>query len=177
MDQAKNFAKGTVDGAYDDAATSIDLLSGDSARFPTVPFNAVWWNVTDYPDPADDPDHEIVRVTAISTNTLTITRAQEATPAVTHNAEGKTYRLLAGLTAKVINDDSLNITKDGATKVISDDDLNIDVSSGRLVIFGPVGTDQYQSASVAVGTLNNKIPVLDENGDLIGYIPVYSSIT
>lgn len=99
MDQAKNFAKATIDGTIESTDTSITILTGHGARFPTAPFNAVLWNATDYPDPTDDPTKEIVRVTAISTDTLTVTRAQEGTAAEDHNEAGKTYQLVAGLTA------------------------------------------------------------------------------
>lgn len=105
IDLAKNFAKATLSTGYDASATSIVLSSGHGARFPAVPFNATWYNSTDYPDPADDPNVEIVRVTAISTDTLTITRGVEGTSASTKNTANKTYKLLAGLTAKVINED------------------------------------------------------------------------
>ena len=105
LNNAKNFAKVTVSAGYDAAATSIDVGSGEGAKLPSVPFNATWWNFTDYPDPSDDPNVEIVTVTNIVTDTLTITRAQESTSAATHNTGGKTYKLIAGLTAKVINTD------------------------------------------------------------------------
>ena len=77
MDALKNFAKATVSLGYDAAATSIVLVAGGAARFPVVPFQAVWWNATDFSDPSDDPNVEIVRVTLIAGETLTITRAQE----------------------------------------------------------------------------------------------------
>lgn len=99
MDQVKNFAKVTVDGTVEQTATSITLVTGDGARLPAAPFNAVLWNATDFPDPADYPQAEIVRVTAISTDTLTVTRAQEGTSDEDHAEGGKTYKLIAGLTA------------------------------------------------------------------------------
>jgi hypothetical protein len=105
MDNAKNFAKVTVSTGYDASATSIVLSTGHGAKLPTVPFNASWWNSTDYPDPSDDPNVEVIRVTAIATDTLTVTRAQEGTSASTKNTGGKTYKMIAGLTAKVINND------------------------------------------------------------------------
>ena len=105
LDNAKNFAKVTVSTGYDDNDTSVVLSSGDGAKLPTVPFNAVWWNSTDYSDPSDDPNVEIVRVTNISTDTLTVTRAQESTSGSTKNTGGKTYKMIAGLTAKTINTD------------------------------------------------------------------------
>jgi hypothetical protein len=105
VDNAKNFAKVTVSTGYDAAATSIVLNTGDGAKLPTMPCNMVWWNVTDYPDPTDDPNVEIVRCTALATDTLTVTRAQESTTASTKNTASKTYKMVAGLTAKVINTD------------------------------------------------------------------------
>lgn len=105
MDAVKNFAKATVtDGNYDDTSTEIDVLTGHGSHFPTAPFNAVWWNASDYPDPSDDPNVEIIRVTDVDTDTLTISRGQEGTAAVEHNLPGKTYQLIAGLTAHTIED-------------------------------------------------------------------------
>lgn len=103
LDNAKNFAKVSLSAGYDAAAGSIVLLSGHGARLPSAPFNAVWWNYTDYPDPSDDPDVEIVRVTSVSTDTLSITRAQEGTVATAKNISGKTYKIIAGLTALAAN--------------------------------------------------------------------------
>jgi hypothetical protein len=110
LDNAKNFAKATVSTGYDASATSIVLSAGGAARMPTVPFNATWWNVTDYSDPSDDPNVEIVRVTAVAGETLTITRAQEGTSATTKNTSGKNYKLIAGLTAKTVNTDLIPVS-------------------------------------------------------------------
>lgn len=105
MDQAKNFAKATLAATIDADDLSLTVVATEGLRFPTPPFNAVVWNSTDYPDPADDPGVEIVRVTAISTDTLTITRAQEGTAASEHNIAGKTYQVITPLTAKIINNE------------------------------------------------------------------------
>lgn len=105
MDNAKNFAKVIVSIGYDAAAVSIALSVGEGTKLPTAPFNAVWYNSTDYNDPTDDPKREIVRVTNNATDTLTITRAQEGTSATTKNDAGKIYKMIAGLTAKTINTD------------------------------------------------------------------------
>ena len=105
LDNFKNNAKVTVSTGYDNVATSVVLQAGDGAKLPTVPFNAEWWNSTDYPDPTDDPNRELIRVTTISTDTLTIVRAQEGNSAQTHNTAAKVYKLIAGLTAKTLNTD------------------------------------------------------------------------
>lgn len=105
LDNTKNFAKVTVSTGYDASATSIVLSSGHGAKLPTAPFNLTWWNSTDYADPSDDPNVEIVRCTNVATDTLTVTRAQESTSASTKNTAAKTYKMIAGLTSKVINSD------------------------------------------------------------------------
>lgn len=60
------------------AGTSIVVSAGDGSMFAAVPFNAVVW-------PADAAasraNSEVVRVTARSTDTLTVTRAREGTSA------------------------------------------------------------------------------------------------
>lgn len=107
LDGVNNFAKVEVSTGYDAAATSIVLATGDGAKLPdpaTANYNVVWWNFTDYPDPADDPNKEIVRVTAKTTDTLTVTRNQESSGASTKNTATKTYKMILGITAKMITD-------------------------------------------------------------------------
>lgn len=102
MDARKNFAFGTLASGINSAVTSLSVGAGEGARFPAVSFNAVIWQSTDYTHPAAayQAGHaEIVRVTNISTDTLTITRAQEGTSAVNLNTGGKTYQIWAGPTA------------------------------------------------------------------------------
>lgn len=106
LDAFGNFAKARLSTTGIDAATtSIPLVSGTGTRFPAPPFNATIWNATDYADPSDDPGREIVRVTVISGDTLTATRAQESTSATTHNTKRKTYIIVAALTAKTLSTD------------------------------------------------------------------------
>lgn len=107
LDGVKNFAKVEVSTGYSDTATSIVLSTGEGAKLPdpsTAEYNVTWWNSTDYPDPSDDPNVEIVRVTAKTTDTLTVTRNQESSGASTKNTSGKTYKMVLGITAKMITD-------------------------------------------------------------------------
>lgn len=102
IDATKNFGIGTLTAGIASGATSLVVGSGEGARFPAVSFNAVVWNSTDYTNAADAfhaSQAEIVRVTAIATDTFTITRAQESTTARNLNTGGKTYRIMATLTA------------------------------------------------------------------------------
>ena len=107
-DARKNFAKVGVSTGYSAVATSVVLETGDGAKLPQPStdgeYNVVWWDSTTYPDPADDPNVEIVRVTARSSDTLTVTRGQESTSAAAHNTAGRTYKMVLGPTAKTIDD-------------------------------------------------------------------------
>ena len=109
IDTIKNFAVANVATGYDASATTVVLETGKGARFPSVGstggFNAVWWNVSDYGDPSEDPNAEVVRITARSSDTLTVVRAQEGTSASTKNTSGKTYRMVCSVTAKTFNTD------------------------------------------------------------------------
>jgi hypothetical protein len=110
LDAVANFIKLTVSIGYGASDTSIIVSSGASA-LPAAPFNLTWYNATDWPDPSDDPNVEIIRVTGVSGNTLTILRAQEGTVASPKNVPGKTYRLILGVTAKMVSDISTNLQR------------------------------------------------------------------
>lgn len=220
MDNVKNFAKATVAQGYDDSATSIDIDVADSVRIPAdAPFNLVWWNASDYPDPADDPQKEIVRCTARDGETLTITRGQETTGAADHNEANKTYKVAQCFTKEMIRQmvgdvfssgtailvDTTSETielRQSATKGISvvsgsttiEDTTSVDIGdpvgnnnssfmsvsdqNQRVSFIGmDIATDRTESATVAVGTLVAKLAIRDGSGTIIGYLPLYGSIT
>lgn len=108
IDPVKNFAKVQVLAVQDSDDTSIQLVSGHGARLPLPSsdgaFNLVWYNDTDYPDPTDDSNVEIVRVTARAGDTLTVTRGQEGTVASNKNTVGKVYKMILALTKKTMDD-------------------------------------------------------------------------
>lgn len=108
LDPVKNFAKVQVSLGYNDTDTSIVLVSNDGAKLPAPatdgPFNLVWWNASDYGDPADDPNVEIVRVTARTTDTLTVTRNQEDSGASAKNTADKIYKMVLAMTKKMKDD-------------------------------------------------------------------------
>jgi len=221
LDSIKNFAKVTVDGLYDDTDTSITLLTGHGARLPDPPFNAVWWNATDFPDPSDDIGVEIVRVTAKSGEILTITRAQEGTDASDHSLPGKTYQMIAGLTGKTVSDlisllgdvfgsgiavlvlpdesrlrlrfsSSRFLQVDTNTIELQSTDIKagdvegegnssyyfLDDTNGLFILNNlNLASSQTESATTAVGTLAGKLAVRNVAGTIVGYLPLYNSIT
>jgi len=103
IDQVSNFAQAELAAGYAAGITSIDVEAGAGSKF-NADVNAYWWNSTDYPSPPDDPDVEIVRITNVSTDTLTVTRAQEGTADSAKNIAGKTYKIAIGITKKTVDD-------------------------------------------------------------------------
>jgi len=71
----KNNAKSTItDNPLTSGATTVNVQSGDGAKFPAAPFHATLYT-------SDPSVGEIVKVTAKSTDAFTIVRAQENTTA------------------------------------------------------------------------------------------------
>jgi hypothetical protein len=131
IDPARNFAIVTVSTIYDADDVSIALVTGNGARLPQPStegaFNLTWWNSTDYNMPHEDPEREIVRVTARSGDTLTVVRGQEGISASIKNRSGKTYLMALTLTKKTIDDirDDLDEANDAIEgKQDQDDDLD-----------------------------------------------------
>jgi hypothetical protein len=144
LDATANFARCQLTVGYNSAATSVVVSAGCGAKYPTPPFNATWWDSADYGDPSLDPNVEIVRVTGISTDTLTITRGQENTTGHNHNLTGKTYTLAQTMSAKFITDiastavDWVNALPYGLTSAGLQNAVNATPSGGTL--FLPCGT-------------------------------------
>ena len=148
LDPVKNFAKAILTTGYASGITSIVVSSGEGAEFPLPStdgaFNLVWWNSTDYGDPADDPFKEIVRCTARSTDTFTITRAQEGTSDNDHNIADKDYRIALPYTKKEHDEISIQY----ATETVYTDhtvssygNILVDSSGGDVIITLPDPTD------------------------------------
>jgi len=80
MDALKNFAYSLVATAPSPATsgTSLVVTAGQGSYFPATPFDATIWPSGSQPS---NTNAEIVRVTAVSTDTFTITRAQYGTTA------------------------------------------------------------------------------------------------
>src|ERR1035437_10232044 len=99
-DNHVNFAYSTILTAPSPATsgTSVVVQSGDGTKFQAASFNATIWPAGAQPTTANA---EIVRVTVVSTDTFTITRAQESSSARTVVVGDQ---IVAGITAKTITD-------------------------------------------------------------------------
>lgn len=141
LDQVLNGVEVTLSTGYDNAATTVVLSTGDGAKLPDPTagnYNLVWFNSTDYKRPFDDPNVEIIRVTSKSTDSLSIVRPAagnsyngegSANTAKTHNTGGKTYKMILGLTRKMIED------IDSKLKTINETDLSLtDITTANVSI-------------------------------------------
>lgn len=105
FDLHKNFAYSTVATAPSPATsgTSLVVAAGEGAKFPAVPFNVVIWPTGGSPPTAVNA--EIARVTAISTDTLTIVRSTTTeTPAIGPRTIVVGDQIAAGPTVKTLTD-------------------------------------------------------------------------
>ncbi|MFW5902603.1 MAG: hypothetical protein ACOCTT_01810 [archaeon] len=137
LDQTQNLVKVQVSGTHSDTDTTIQLSSGEASNCPDPAngeYNMVWWNIDAASDPADDPNAEIVRVTGRDTgnDTLTVSRGQENTSASTKNESDGDYRLILGITSKMIDDieardlqDVSSITSDEEDQITNIDSVTI----------------------------------------------------
>lgn len=101
FDAHANFAYSTVLTAPSPAAsgTSLVVQSGEGVRFPAVPFNAVICPAATVPLWSNA---EIVRVTAIATDTFTIVRSSETTSGARTVLVGD--QIFAAITLKTLDD-------------------------------------------------------------------------
>lgn len=89
----KNCAKTTLSSAMTTNQTTMTV--SDASVFPSSgDFLVTIWNKNSYADPCNDPNMEIVRVTGVSGNILTITRAQESTIGAVHSGSHAVEQLI-----------------------------------------------------------------------------------
>lgn len=79
-----NFAKSTLAGAITNTSLTIALSAGSGALFPPITGNQYFIGVLT--DAATQLQHEVVKVTAISGDTVTVVRGQEGTTAQNWNS-------------------------------------------------------------------------------------------
>lgn len=118
---AYSFVSGTNPGTL---GTSLDVTAGYGAIFPATPFNAIVWPQNTFPtlDNAEE-----VRVTAKTSDTFTITRAQEGTTA--KNIQSG-WQISNNISPKIFTDLETAVNSVNTNKV----DRAGDTMTGALII-------------------------------------------
>lgn len=162
----KNNAKTSLSNGVTAITTTITIA--DALEFPqTGDFLITIWDSANHPDPGDDSSMEILKVTGVSGNTLTVERAQEATTANEH-ATGDTVAMLitAGhfeeiqdsLTGQQVTNwqEPLSFTTGTASLNIDEDDFDVVGSSLTIKdtkirsLFTGEGSIRYDSADGSI---------------------------
>lgn len=169
VDAHANFAISSIATAPSPATTGTSLVvaSGEGARFPAAPFNATVCPSGQLPTPANA---EIVRVTAVASDTLTITRAQEGSTARTIVAGDLIF---AAITAKTLTDIESDYAKAASVATYADRKMRtsgdypissstyVDVDTGLDIVltaktgdFVEVGVSGMWNSENSFGTLD-----------------------
>lgn len=109
----KNCARTTINQAGGINASATSLTVADASSFPSSgDFICTIWNKASFPDPCDDNDSEIIKVTNVVGQIFTVERAQEDTLGVAHsNGQAVQMLITAGTFEEIENaiTTSLNI--------------------------------------------------------------------
>lgn len=130
-----NFGVVTVSTGYDAAAVTVVLNSGDGAKL-AFPMYVSWFDGTKYSSPAQDPNREIVQITNIVGDTLTVVRGVLGTSASTKNTSNSTYKMANTPFAHVIPDtiikDADGTAVNNSMTLVSDPDLQFAIGANEV---------------------------------------------
>lgn len=154
------------------SGTSLVITAASGTFFPAVPFNATIW-----PAGTAAPTHangEIVRVTAISTDTLTIARAQEGTSARTVIVGDQ---IAATVTAKTLTD--VEAIAGGVTGTTGTGNVVRATSPALVTPTGIVTSDisGYGVVSDSVFTIQDNLDPTKQMKFELAFLPTATTIT
>lgn len=141
-----NNARTTVNQAGGIDSVDTEVIVTDASDFPNSGdfLSTIWDNIT-YPDPSDDPNQEIVKVTNVSGNIFTIERAIDNTTAHSHGNNSALQMLITALHFEELEDaiDTLTFSDQVFNDVLTDQvdgietefTTSFDYESGTLIVY------------------------------------------
>lgn len=185
FDAHSNFAHSTVLVAPVPALTGLSLIvaAGEGARFPTAPFNcSVWPSST--PSPLYT-NAEIIRVTAVVGDVLTIVRAQEGTAAIAiaagyfiaNTASNKVFTDIEGAMIQGISAGAAVAT---ASQVVFSNANGVSFGVAGQTVTASVAAGGAGSLNISAGTTSQNLTAVtfsNSNGLAFGLDAALSQIT
>jgi hypothetical protein len=146
-----NNAKTTISGSLNTSATSVTVA--DASNFPTL--GAGDYTYATLAEVSTPANLEIVKVTAINSNTLTVTRAQQGTSARSFSASDLCeLRVTAGLMEEAISDSSGGISYTRVTAnhtMVSGTGVIADTTGGAFTVTLPASPSVGDEVAIADG--------------------------
>lgn len=169
-----NNAKTTISGSLTTSATSVTVA--DASNFPTL--GAGDYTYATLAEAATPANLEIVKVTAISSNTLTVTRAQQGTSARSFSASDLCeLRVTSGLMEEAIDEKAdladLSVTTASAGTAA----LSYDNASGVFSYTPPDLSSYLTSESDTLATVTGRGATTSTNSTFSGTLTVDSHFT
>lgn len=149
LDNTQNFADSALSSSVASGDTSMTV--DDGSTFPSTPFRVTVWDSNTYSRPSEDPDAEIMLVTGVSTNTLTVERGKENTTAVSHSSGEAVEN---NLTADMIDQIETDISNAGGGGGQTLYDIVVDVN----------GNGDYTSISTALSNATSGDSIFVHSG-------------
>lgn len=167
--QLKNNASGTLASSITAGATSFDLSADDGANFPTLS-GGNWFYITVQDT---DGNYEIMKATARSSDTLTVTRAQESTAAAAFPAGSLVelrvtkQSILDTITANAVDTSTMNaaIAASVANYTLTTDLASTSLNKGASLIgvHDTGGIITATTVEAALAELETEINVIQGN--------------
>ena len=146
-----NNAKTTISGSLNTSATSVTVA--DASKLPTL--GAGDYTYATLAEVSTPANLEIVKVTAISSNTLTVTRAQQGTSARSFSASDLCeLRVTAGLMEEAISDSSGGISYTRVTAnytMVAGTGVIADTTGGAFTVTLPASPSVGDEVAIADG--------------------------
>ena len=162
-DPVQNHTEVIVSGVYNDSDTEITLSTGHGALLPNPAagnYNLPWFDFSNYPNAALDPNIEIVRVTAKTDDVITVIRNQEGSGASTKNTADTVYKMILAITAKTITDLQSEIDDDITTHTNLPDahhnETHTIVSHDTTVTGAELNADHSKLAGIDTGAKDDQ---------------------
>ena len=177
LDQAGNFDRIAAAESIDSTQTTINVDNASELSDPSNgEYNVVVWNAGTYTRPDQDPNVEIMRVTAYDTgnDTITVTRGQENTSGQSHPdgsaiQNSPTAKMFSDIASRYVAEgedfDGQSTSEFTNLQSVSTDEVTI-ASGGRMAVDNTAGL-QFDTFSLPDGS---KRELLSDDNDPTGIL-------